>query len=75
MRAFHETKRHCQTCGAPLPYRRARKTLLCQKCNGKNVGQRGRGSVARLKWMYRAAKHTDDPKLAVNLIYQISRQR
>jgi hypothetical protein len=78
MKAFHETKRHCEGCGKPLPYKRKRKLELCQKCNGRRQGQKGKGASANLaclKWMYRAAKHTDDPKLAVDLVYQISRQR
>jgi DNA-directed RNA polymerase subunit RPC12/RpoP len=73
--ANHETKRHCLDCGKPLPYRRTRKTLLCQRCNGKRVGRRAYGDagLACVRWLMRVAHWTDDLDLAVRLIYQASR--
>jgi len=32
-------------------------------------------NCACLKWLYRVARSTDDPKLAVDLVYQIFRAR
>ena len=73
--ANHETKRHCQGCGAPLPYRRTRKTMLCQKCNGRQVGQRAyRGAgLASVRWLRRVARWTGILEFAVSLFYQASR--